>query len=599
MNYKFIIILKNKIFQILLIVLIGFTFMCIVGTQYFAFKTSYNPILKPMIGKIYFPYFVLIWLFKYQHTAPKLVNLIVSIMNLVAILYSFVLYLIIIKRSQKKNTHGSAKYSTDRELKKVDMLDSYFPKAGEKYRDGVILGRTSSSKTIIDSKPTHNLIIAPSRSGKGIGIILPTLVNWSQSIICFDIKGENFQHTSKYRQEKLNNKVLRLAPCDPLGGTRYNPLKEIRVRTGAEVKDTEVISNLLVSDGIGEKKDHFQIAATSVFTAIILHLLYSKENPTMADIYDFLTSPNGSMVDKFTRLLNGTYISDKNIIRSIYKDSPYKEGVHPIVVQGANEILSKSDRERASVISTAINRLLLFKDPIVRNNTRESEFKLADILDSETPVTLYFCAQIEDMDRLGIYVRVVLSQFFNITMRREKHKHKCLMLLDEFPLYGKLDSIQDALGVIASFGIKIMLIAQNKEQIEQKYGKVNTIKQGCASSVFYAPNGTDYDTQKLISDILGNKTITYKTSSGKKLGGIFDGNVSINTKSRKLLEPDEVRSVLGDDKNIILLHGCNPTMGIKIRYYEEEYFNNKIVPKDEKEDPKNWAKIDTIKKRRK
>ena len=144
-----------------------------------------------------------------------------------------------------------------------------------------------------------------------------------------------------------------------------------------------------------------------------------------------------------------------------------------------------------------------------------------------------------------------------------------------------------------------MLIAQNKEQIEQKYGKVNTIKQGCASSVFYAPNGTDYDTQKLISDILGNKTITYKTSSGKKLGGIFDGNVSINTKSRKLLEPDEVRSVLGDDKNIILLHGCNPTMGIKIRYYEEEYFNNKIVPKDEKEDPKNWAKIDTIKKRRK
>lgn len=591
-------LLKNKMFQGVLVFFLGFTIMCIVGTQYFAFKTNYKPILKPLFDKVYFPYSILIWGYKYRNTAPRLINLVASMMNGVAILYSFIVYIIIIKLTQKKDTHGSAKFSVDKELQKEDLLDFHFPKGkGNLYRDGVILGRTSNLKTIIDKKPTHILVIAPSRSGKGVGVILPTLVNWRQSVICFDIKGENFQHTSKFRQEKLNNNVLRLAPCDPLGSTKYNPLKEIRVRTGAEVKDTEVISNILVSDGVGEKKDHFQVSATTVFTTVILHLMYTKENPTLADVYDFLTSANGSVEDKFNKLLTEKYLSDRNILKTIYKDSPYEDGVHPIIVQGANEILSKSDRERASVISTAINRLLLFKDPIVRNNTNDSDFKLADLLDYDKPISLYFCAQNEDMDRLGIYIRIVLTQFMNISMRTENHKHKCLMLLDEFPLYGKLDTIQEALGVIASYGIKIMLIAQNKEQIEQKYGKVNTIKQGCASSVFYAPNSTDYDTQKLISDILGNKTIKYKTSSGKKLGGFFDGNISINTKARKLLEPDEVRSVLGDDKNIILLHGCNPTMGRKIRYYEDKYFDDKIISKNEKDNPEKWAKIDIVKRR--
>lgn len=591
-------LIKNKLFQAFLVFFIGFTLVCFVGTQYFAFKTNYKPILKPMFNKIYFPYSIISWGLKYKNTAPKLINLVATVMNAVAILYSFLVYIIILKRSQKKNTHGSAKFSIDKELKKVGMLNPQFPAPNQLYQDGVILGRTSNLKTIIDSKPTHILVIAPSRSGKGVGIILPTLVNWRSSVICFDVKGENFQHTSKYRQEKLNNKILRLAPCDPLGSTRYNPLKEIRVRTGAEVKDTEVISNLLVSDGIGEKKDHFQTSATTVFTAVILHLLYTMENPSLADVYDFLTSPNGSIVDKFNRLLTETYMSDKNIIRSIYKDSKYQDGVHPIIVQGANEILSKSDRERASVISTAILRLLLFKDPIVRNNTRDCDFKLSDLLDSDMPVSLYFCAQLEDLDRLGIYIRVVLSMFMNISMRTDKHKHKCLMLLDEFPLYGKLDTIQEALGVIAGYGIKIMLIAQNKEQIEQKYGRVNTIKQGCASTVFYAPNSNDYDTQKLISDILGNKTINYKTPSNKKLGGVFDGNITINTKARRLLEPDEVRITLGEDKNIILLHGCNPTLGRKITYYKEQYFDDKIISRVEKENPDNWAKIDVLRKRR-
>lgn len=588
---------KNKILQALLILFIGFTLVCTVGTQYFAFKVHYKPILKPLFNRVYFPYSIISWGFKYRDTAPTLVNMVASLMNTVAILYSFVIYLLILKLSQKKNTHGSARFSTDKELKKANVLAPHFPKTSELYQDGVILGRTSNLKTIIDANPTHILVIAPSRSGKGIGSILPTLVNWRGSVICFDIKGENFQHTSKFRQEKLKNKVLRLAPCDPLGSSKYNPLNEIRIRTGAEIKDTEVISNILVSDGAGEKKDHFQIAATTVFTTIILHLLYSKEEASLADVYDFLTSADGDLVEKFTRLLNIKYMSDKNIIKSIYKDSPYEDGVHPIIVQGANEILNKSDRERASVISTAINRLLLFKDPIVRNNTKESDFKLADILDYDEPVSLYFCAQNEDMDRLGVYIRVVLTQFMNISMRKENHKHKCLMLLDEFPLYGKLDTIQDALGVIASYGIKIMLIAQNKEQIEQKYGKVNTIKQGCASTMFYAPNSTDYETQKLISDILGNKTITYKTSSNKKFGGVFEGNVNVNTKARKLLEPDEVLSTLGNDKTIVLLHGCNPTMGRKIRYYEDRYFDDKIISKSEKENPNNWAKIDTLKRR--
>lgn len=587
--------LQRKQKEALLILFLGVTLMSIVGTQYFAFKIHYNPILKPMFKNIYFPFSVWVWVSKYKLSAPRLINEVSAIMNLFSIVYTGIIYFILIRKSEK-DTHGSARFSKDSELKKMELLDCKIPK--DLYIDGVILGRTEKGNTVIDNLPTHILMIAPSRSGKGVGVILPTLTNWRHSVICFDVKGENFKKTSLFRKTNLNNKVLRLSPCDPLTNTSYNPLKEVRIRTQYEVKDVEVIALLLVQEE-GKKRDHFDTAASSAFSSIILHLLYENPDATMGDIYDFITSPNGSVEDKFTKLLTTTYDSDKNIIKAIYRDSIYADGVHPIIVQGANEILSKSSRERASVISVVINKLLLFKDPIVRRNTSKSDFKLADLLDSETPVSLYFGAELEDLDRLGIYIRVVLTMFMNMSTRTEVHKHKCLMLLDEFPLYGKLETIETALGVIASYGIKIMLIAQNKEQIEKAYGRVNTVKQGCATTVFYAPVESDENTSKLISDILGNKTISYKTSSGKKFGGFLEGSTSIQKKARKLLEPDEVRSKLGKYRNLILISGCNPTLGRKIFYYEETFFKNKILSKEDTENKEKWATLDIIERRRK
>ncbi|MGL4865900.1 MAG: type IV secretory system conjugative DNA transfer family protein [Cetobacterium sp.] len=588
--------IKNRKFiEGTIIVILGFVIMCFVGTQFFAYKVNYSSTLNPIYKNYYFPFSIIMWGIKYKNTAPKLLSLCCSLMSVTGAIYSLIFYFILLKRDQK-NTHGSAKFSTDKELKKREYLDKKTPSKNKMYKDGVILGRTSKLKTIIDSLATHILVIAPSRSGKGVGIILPTLVNWRNSVICFDIKGENFMKSSKFRQDKLNNKVLRLSPCDPLGASKYNPLKEIRIRTPYEVKDCEVIANILTAPEQGKIRDHFQQSANTVFSAIFLHLLYENENASLSDVYDWITAPNGTLQEKFSRLVNEEYTSDVNIIKKIYSYSKYKDGVHPIIVQGATELATKSEKELSSVISTAVSKLQLFKDPIVRNNTCESDFKLVDIIDSDTPVSLYFCAEMEDIDRLGIFIRIFLTQFMNITMRKEKHKHKCLMLLDEFPLYGRLENIENALGVIASYGIKIMLIAQNTEQIDTKYGKTNSIKQGCASTVFYAPNGTDYQTCKLISDILGNKTIDYTTSSGKKIGGIFEGNISNQKKARKLLEPEEVIPILGDDKNIIMLAGCPPTLGVKIRYFNEKYYDDKLIDQKNYINSKNWAKIQKIRR---
>ena len=584
--------MNKKILQFFLILLIGLTLSLWITTQIFAHITNYNPVLKPVIGKFYFPYSIIVWIFKYKKSAPRLTDLSLLLIGVFNSIYSIFIYILLCKRGQK-DTHGSGRYSKPRELKKKGYLDRKIPKKGKLYKDGVILGRTTTSKTIIDNEKTHILVVAKSRSGKGTGIILPTLVNWRGSVICFDIKGENFKTTSKYRQDYFGNKVLRLAPYDALGGSKYNPLKEIRIRTPYEVRDCEIIANILTQPERGKSRDHFHVSANTVFVSVFLHLLYKDENASLSDVYEFMTSPSKTQEEKFSDLLKERYESDKNIIRNIYGNK-YEDGVHPTIVQGATEMLEKSSRERSSVISTALNKLAIFKDPIIKKNTSSSDFRIKDLMDNDNPVSLYFCAQQEELDALGLYIRIFITQFIGISMRKEKHKHKCLMMLDEFPAYGKIELMDIALGFVASYGIKMVLIAQNTEQIKAVYGQVNSIRQGCASSVFYAPTATEYETCKLISDMLGSKTIYYDTQSGKKYGGFFDGNVNINKKSRRLMEPEEVIPQLGDENNIIMLGGCYPTFGRIIKYYEEPYLDQKIFNLEERENPKNWANIDKL-----
>ncbi|MGL5901383.1 MAG: type IV secretory system conjugative DNA transfer family protein, partial [Cetobacterium sp.] len=242
----------------------------------------------------------------------------------------------------------------------------------------------------------------------------------------------------------------------------------------------------------------------------------------------------------------------------------------------------------ASIISSALATLTLFKDPIIRKNSKKVDFKVTDLMNFTSPVDLYVVIEAEAIDTLSPLVRLLLTQIIGTLCPELKdinsspHKHRMMLMLDEFPAFGKVPLLEKALAYIAGYGMKAVIIAQALNQLKNVYGDKNTILDNCMVSVYYTPTPSDKETPQLISDILGEKTIKIKNQSSKKMGMGFDGNISENTVARKLLTPEEVRNKLSDKRNIIAFGGKYPLMGYKIRYYLEKDFLNKTKEKIEK-----------------
>ena len=205
-----------------------------------------------------------------------------------------------------------------------------------------------------------------------------------------------------------------------------------------------------------------------------------------------------------------------------------------------------------------------------------------------TPVDLYVVVEAEAIDTLSPLVRLLLTQIIGTLCPELKdinsspHKHRMMLMLDEFPAFGKVPLLEKALAYIAGYGMKAVIIAQALNQLKNVYGDRNTILDNCMVSVYYTPTPSDKETPQLISDILGEKTIKVKNQSSKKMGVGLDGNISENSMGRRLLTPEEVRNKLSDKRNIIAFGGKYPLMGYKIRYYLEKYFLDKTKEKVEK-----------------
>ncbi|MEI6856233.1 type IV secretory system conjugative DNA transfer family protein [Psychrilyobacter sp.] len=589
-------ILKSKPFLKLFGVSVFITLILGMGTQKFAKLVKFHSDLgTPVYKNLYNPYSIIIWFFRYENTMPNILNRAIKTPSLIFSFISLIIFIRILRKDNKKDTHGSARWIKNSELEKLGYLKSKY-----KGNDGVILGRVKTllgEKTVIDNKNTHISVIAPTRSGKGVGIIIPTLLTWKGSTFVLDPKGENFALTSGYRQKVLKHKVLKFAPFATEGSISFNPLSNVRRGHKLEFKDVEVITSILVDNGKEGELDHWASGAKVLLNGIILHVLYTIKDRTasLGDVIDFMTSPANPLADELLNILGGED-EDENEIEPKYihgESEFFKEiydketmvgvpsGVHPIVARMCAEMSGKADKERASIISTATTKISLFQNPVIRQNTKKIDFKINDLMNYETPVDLFICIQPEDIKILAPLVRLLLTQVvgtlcpeMNYETREAVHKHKMLLLLDEFPAFGKIPILEKGIAYIAGYGMKALLIGQSLSQYRQVYGRDISILDNCATAVFYTPSPIDTETPKIISNLLGKTTIKVKNTS-QKVGQMLGGNISNNSHGRELMTEEEVRNKLGDKRNIISIGGEYPIKGWKIRFYEEPYFLDK------------------------
>jgi len=456
------------------------------------------------------------------------------------------------REARNVETYGSARWAKPGEIER----------AGLTRPDGVVLGRFGHAYLRHDG-PEHVLCFAPTRSGKGVGLVIPSLLIWPGSAIVHDIKGENWQLTAGFRAQ--HGRVLLFDPTNARSSA-YNPLLEVR-RGEWEVRDVQNIADILVDpEGSLEKRNHWEKTSHALLVGAILHVLYAEENKTLAGVAAFLSDPKRPIESTLAAMMRTPHLGEA--------------GVHPVVASAARELLNKSGNERSGVLSTAMSFLGLYRDPVVAEVTRRCDWRIADLVGGRRPATLYLVVPPSDINRTKPLIRLILNQIgrrLTEELRASGSRHRLLLLLDEFPALGRLDFFESALAFMAGYGIKSFLIAQSLNQIEKAYGPNNSILDNCHVRVSFATN--DERTAKRVSDALGTATEmkAMKNYAGSRLSPWLGHlMVSRSETARPLLTPGEVMQLPSTDE-IVMVSGIHPIRAKKARYYEDARFQERIL----------------------
>jgi len=476
------------------------------------------------------------------------------------------------REAKNVETYGSARWATPAEVKGAGLLGP----------DGVVLGKLGRDYLRHDG-PEHVLCFAPTRSGKGVGLVVPSLLSWPGSAIVHDIKGENWELTSGFRAR--HGRVLLFDPTNA-ASTAYNPLLEVR-RGEWEVRDVQNVADVLVDpEGSLDRRNHWEKTSHSLLVGAILHVLYAEEDKTLAGVAGFLSDPKRPIETTLQAMMTTPHLGPG--------------GPHPVVASTARELLNKSDNERSGVLSTAMSFLGLYRDPVVAQVTRRCDWRITDLIDGDRPATLYLVVPPSDISRTKPLIRLVLNQIgrrLTEDLHAKNRRHRVLLMLDEFPALGRLDFFESALAFMAGYGLKAFLIAQSLNQIEKAYGANNSILDNCHVRVSFATN--DERTAKRVSDALGTATEmrAMKNYAGHRLSPWLGHlMVSRSETARPLLTPGEVMQLPPADE-IIMIAGVPPIRAKKARYFEDKRFTERVLPpprlvmKQAAPRPGSWATI--------
>ncbi|MBV1829077.1 conjugal transfer protein TraG [Komagataeibacter sp. AV436] len=546
-------------------VILVFTIMLLfwwAATEWTAWRLGFQPELGApwfMLGHrwpVYAPPLFFWWWYEFDAYAPGIFvhGARIGVAGVVlAVTVAFALSIWRARARRRVETYGSARWATARDIRAAGLL-------GE---SGVVLGKYRRAYLRHDG-PEHVLCFAPTRSGKGVGLVIPTLLTWPGSAIIHDIKGENWELTAGFRA--TFGRVLLFDPTNPASAA-YNPLLEVRLGE-YEVRDVQNIADILVDpDGALERRNHWEKTSHALLVGAILHVLYAEADKTLAGVAKFLSDPKRSIETTLSAMMRTNHLGEK--------------GPHPVVASAARELLNKSDNERSGVLSTAMSFLGLYRDPVVAMVTRRCDWRIEDLVSSARPASLYFVVPPSDISRTKPLIRLMLNQIgrrLTEDLEAAARRRKLLLMLDEFPAFGRLDFFESALAFMAGYQIRAFLIAQSLNQIEKAYGPNNSILDNCQVRVSFATN--DERTARRVSDALGTATEQRDSTNyaGHRLSPWL-GHLMVSRQetARPLLTVGEVQQ-LPDHEELVMLSGCPPIRALKVRYYQDRRFTTRILP---------------------
>lgn len=473
--------------------------------------------------------------------------------------YLFFLYALFKPRA--KSTHGDARFADRAALKRAGLLD--------KDKTGVLVGRIGNTY-LRDKGQRFILLAAPTRSGKGVGVVVPVLLDYQESVVVLDIKQENFQLTSGYRKS-IGQDIYVFNPFSDSGHThRWNPLRYVSSDVNQRIGDLRGIAQMLYPDGDGTGNQKFFIDhARNVFLAISLYLFESNYITSKSTVSQKVAYPTlGAMY----RTAMGEGEEEQKKYLSTLAAKPYLSETCRTAFSG---FLSQADETFSSIMGTFNAPLTAWSDPILDAATSGDDFLLTDV--RKRRMTIYLCVSPNKLQQASLIFNLFFSQLIHENTRALPQQdpslqHQCLLLMDEFTSIGPVEIIAHAVSYMAGYNLRLLPIIQSMAQLDATYGKekARTLATNHATQIIYSPreqqDANDY------SEMLGYTTLRKRN----RTLGRETSHTEVEER-RALMLPQELKA-MSTDKQILMIEGMNsPALVDKIRYYKEKMFKKRLM----------------------
>ncbi len=454
---------------------------------------------------------------------------------------------------KKRSLHGEARFANRREITQSGLLAS----------KGIIVG-THGNRFLTSDGPFHVLLAAPTRSGKGVGVVIPNLLSWADSVVVLDIKQENWDLTAGFRQQHGQQCFLFNPAARDYRTHRWNPLAYVSTDEHFRVDDLQKIGSMLWSETQGNEGFWDQLAG-SLFLGISLLVMDSPELPfTLGECLRQSMKPN--LQKRFMKI-----IAQRR-----------KEG-KPLPSQCVNALTAfagRSENTTASILSTYQAKLNIWLNPVVDAATSANDFDLREL--RRSPMSIYLGITPDNLARLAPVVNLFFQQVIDLQMRKLPQqdptlKHQVLMLMDEFTAMGKVGILAESIAYVAGYGLRLLPIVQSTSQLVERYGQHQSENfiENHAVRIVFAPESIKI--AKELSETLGYETVK-STNISKQKGlrakvGLH--NESESDQRRALLLPQELMT-LGSKKEIVFHRGTKPILADKVIYYKSSVFKDRI-----------------------
>ncbi|HKS54537.1 MAG TPA: type IV secretory system conjugative DNA transfer family protein, partial [Steroidobacteraceae bacterium] len=462
---------------------------------------------------------------------------------------------------RRRSLHGDARFAKRREIAVAGLLSSH----------GIVLGRIGRRCLMLGGQQGVALA-APPRSGKGVGVVVPNALTWPGSLVCIDIKKENWTLTAGYRQ-KCGQDCFLFDPFAEDGNTaHWNPFFYVSGDPHRRVNDLQRIADMLYPDP--PNVDPFWTAsARSLFLGIALYLFETPSLPkTIGEVLrQGMASDDEGFGQHWKRVIEGRnkgrFPLSSQCVRALY------------------DVIDLAPVTASSIRKTFTSRLDLWLNPMLDAATSANDFDLRDL--RKRPLSIYVGVNPDDLHRL----RPVLNLFFQQSIglqtrelpeRNPELKYQVMMLLDEFTALGRIPIIAESISYLPGYNVRVVLVIQTPAQLREVYGAngAETMLKSLAARIVFAPK--DFPDAREISDELGFTTVPVKTLS-RPAFDLGSGqsrrsrSISVSEQRRALLLPQEVKA-LGADDAIVFYEGLRPIRCKKIRYFRDRRFKERLLP---------------------